>query len=142
MLPETELLQYIHKTAEMGCEGIQAVIEYAEDPGLRTVLKDQMAEYQKLSHSAAELLHKRGEEPASVGTVAKASAELMSAGKLLLDRSTSKIAEMTIQGNNMGVSKTLAHLHDYKGQDDRAKDLASRLLATEQANVQQLQPYL
>ena len=142
MLPETELLQYIHKTAEMGCEGIQAVIEYAEDPALRTVLKDQMAEYQQLSHSAAELLHTRGEEPASVGTVAKASAELMSAGKLLLDRSTSKIAEMTIQGNNAGISKTLQHLHDYRGNDRPVRTLANRLLSTEQANVTQLQAFL
>lgn len=142
MLPENELLQYIHKTAEMGCEGIKTVVDYAEDNSLRQVLKDQMTEYQKLSHSASELLHKRGEAPASVSPMAKVSADVMSAGKLLLDRSPSKIAEMTIQGNNMGISKTLQHLHDYDGKDTPVKQLAEKLLATEQANVQQLQAFL
>ena len=142
MLPETELLQYIHKTAEMGCEGIQSVIDYTQDSSLRNVLQEQLTEYQKLSHSAAQLLHKRGEEPTSISPMAKASAEIMSDGKLLLDRSTSKIAEMTIQGNNTGISKTLQHLHDYKGNDKPVQALANQLLSTEKANVTQLQAFL
>ena len=142
MLPETELIQYVQKTAQMGCEGILSVMPYAQEPSFKRVLQDQLDEYRHLEQEAGSLLESKGEDRADVGILAKCSARAMSAGKLIADSSDSKIAEMTIQGNNMGVSKTLAHLHDYKGQDDKAKDLASRLLATEKANVQQLQPYL
>ncbi len=60
----------------------------------------------------------------------------------MADRSISKIAEMTIQGNNMGISKTIQHLHDYTGNGQAAVELANRLLATQRANVEQLQAYL
>ena len=58
-----------------------------------------------------------------------------------MDHSASKIAEMTIQGNNMGISKTLQHIHDYHG-GGPAKDLAQRLLSAEEAGVEQLKPFL
>lgn len=61
----------------------------------------------------------------------KASSEMMmSAMKTMADHSTSKIAEMMIQGNTMGMgmTKSLKHLHDYHGKDERVRDLASKLL--------------
>ena len=42
MMKEEELLQYIHKTADMGCEGIVAVLDYVEDQRLKETLKEQM----------------------------------------------------------------------------------------------------
>lgn len=142
MMPETELLQYIHKTAEMGCEGILAVMDYTEGSGLKSVLTRQLDEYRGFEQDAEKLLLERGERANDVGTMAKTSARIMSAGKLVTDRSVSKIAEMTIEGNNMGISKTLKHLHDYTGNGQAAVELANRLLAAQRANVEQLQAFL
>ena len=61
MLPEIELLQYIHKTAEMGCQGILTVLEHTKDTPLHQVLEEQRAEYQKLGREAERLLSARGE---------------------------------------------------------------------------------
>ena len=77
-----------------------------------------------------------------MGAGAKLSARMMVAGKLMMDRSDSKIAEMTIQGNNMGVNKTLKHLHDYAGKDQTVRDLTEKLLETEERNAKQLKPFL
>lgn len=142
MIPENELLQYIHKTAEMGCEGILAVMDAAEDTGLKKELSRQLAEYRGFERDAEELLRRRGSFGGDVSTMSKLSARAMSAGKLLLDRSPSHIAEMTIEGNNMGISKTLQHLHDYGGGHPETLDLANRFLAAQRANVESLQPYL
>ena len=62
--------------------------------------------------------------------------------KTLADSSDSKIAEMTIKGNNMGITKGLKHLHDYEGNDRQVRSLAEKLLSTEQANVEQMKPFL
>ena len=142
MIPENELLQYIHKTAEIGCEGILAVMDAAEDTGLKKELSRQLAEYRGFERDAEELLRRRGSFGGDVSTMSKLSARAMSAGKLLLDRSPSHIAEMTIEGNNMGTSKTLQHLHDYGGGHPETLDLANRFLAAQRANVESLQPYL
>lgn len=141
MMNETEMLQYVHKTADMGCEGIADVLDYVEDGRLQQVLEKQAETYRGLRDDAERMLKERREKPNGVGTMAKVSSEVMSAGKLLLDRSSSKIAEMTIQGNNMGVSKTIQHLHDYRG-GGAVRDLAQRLLSAEEAGAEELKSFL
>lgn len=74
--------------------------------------------------------------------MARLSSQAMATMKTLTDSSDSKLAEMVIQGNNMGVTKGLKHLHDYQGNDPKIRALAEKLLATEQANVSQMQPFL
>ena len=142
MITETELLQYIHETAEMGVEGIADVLDYAEDKQMHDILSTQMREYENLEKDAEKLLRRYGEDPKDVGVMAKTGARVMSAGKLMTDRSISKIAEMTIEGNTMGITKTIKHLHDYSGNDPKVVDLTNTLLETQRRNVEQLQRYL
>ena len=124
MLTEAELLQYIYQTTEMGRDGIQSVLPHAEDETFHQALEQQLTEYEKLN------------------PMVKASSEMMSAMKTMADHSTSKIAEMMIQGNTMGMTKSLKHLHDYHGKDERVRDLANKLLKTEEANIQQMKKFL
>ena len=49
---------------------------------------------------------------------------------------------MMIQGNTMGLTKGLRNLHSYHGKDVRVRELAHKLLATEEANIVQMKPYL
>ena len=51
MLPEMELFQYIYKTADMGCQGIDTVEEYAEKR-LREELRRERQEYQAIRDEA------------------------------------------------------------------------------------------
>lgn len=141
VLREEELLQYVCKGADMGREGIHAVLGYVHDEELKRTLRGQEEVYRTIREEARGELRARGKVPQGVGAMARASAEVMSAGKLLMDRSGSRIAEMTIQGHNMGVSKTLQHLHDYHG-DGPARDLAQRLMAAGEAGVEELKPFL
>ena len=142
VMQETKLLQSIHKTAEMGCEGILSVLDYTKDAGLKNVLSRQLQEYREFERDAERLLAERGERAADVGKMAKFSARAMSAGKLLRGCTASRIAEMTIEGNHRGISKTLTQLNDCQGGEQSTVDLATRFLSTQQENVRQLQPYL
>ena len=42
----------------------------------------------------------------------------------------------------MGITKGLMKLHDYEGNDRQVRSLAEKLLSTEQANVEQMKPFL
>ena len=126
----------------MGCEGINSVLGYTENIQLKKTLENQLSEYENLRKKAAEMLSRRGEKAIDAGAIARMSSGIMAVGKLMIDRSDSKIAEMTIQGNNMGVNKTLKHLHDYSGEDKEVKNLTEKLLATEEKNVEQLKVFL
>ena len=142
MMHDTELLQYVYKTTDMGCDGIQSVLSYVQSTNLKDQLKNQQEEYRKLRSQAKTLLQTRNELPRGVGPIAKVSTDIMSAGKMMADHTDSKIAEMTIQGNQMGINKTIKHLHDYSGQDVSVRSLTEQLLATEQANAEQLKSFL
>ena len=142
MLTESELLQSIHQSTNMGREGIQSVLNYAKDDRLRQALEQQLVEYEKLAGASGKMLLERDEKPKETNPVAKASSAAMSAMKLMADPSASKIAEMMIQGNTMGMTQSLRNLNDYPGKDERVRDLASKLLRTEEANIEQMNKFL
>ena len=141
-MKDMELLQYVHETAAMGVLGLQDLLPQAESSGMRQSLRSQIREYQDIAHSSAQLLQAKGAQPKDPGLMARLSSQAMATVKTLADSSDSKLAEMVIQGNNMGVTKALKHLHDYRGNDPKIRALAEKLLAAEQANVSQMQPFL
>ncbi|MSD39468.1 hypothetical protein GKD81_15815, partial [Faecalibacterium prausnitzii] len=119
-----------------------SVLPHAEDETFHQALEQQLTEYEKLYGATGKMLRERGQEPKGLNPMVKASSEMMSAMKTMADHSTSKIAEMMIQGNTMGMTKSLKHLHDYHGKDERVRDLANKLLKTEEANIQQMKKFL
>ena len=140
-LPEMELLQYIYKTADMGCEGIDAVEKHAEQKLLKE-LKRERIEYENIRSDADQMIRKGGDEPSGSGMMAKMSADMMTAGQMMMDDSRSKIAEMMIQGTTMGIVKTIRHLNDYRGNDQQARQLGEKLLEIQEENVEKMKAYL
>lgn len=141
-MQDAELLQYVHETAEMGIQGLKTLEGQIRDPDLRRALAQQTEEYRDISAAAGELLQTWGREPKDPGLMARISSEVMSTMKTLADPSAANIAEMVIQGNNMGITKGTRHLNDYAGNDRRVRQLAEKLLRTEEANVAQMKRYL
>ena len=140
-LPERELLQYIYKTADMGCEGIDAVEKHAEKKMLEE-LKKERVEYENIRSDADLMIRQGGDEPAGSGMMAKMGADMMTAAEMMMDDSRSKIAEMMIQGTTMGIVKTIRHLKDYEGDDEKARKLGERLLNVQEENVEKMKAFL
>lgn len=141
MLPEIELLQYVYKTADMGCQGIETVEERA-GKHLREELRREKREYESIRGEADGQIRRLGDTPGGVGAMARAASGLMSRGELALDGSRGKIAEMMIQGTTMGIVKTIRHLNDYRGQSGDARRLGERLLDMQEKNVERMKAYL
>ena len=75
MLSENQLLNHIYQTAEMGREGVQSVLRYADEPKLVNALNSQLTEYEQIQNAAGSLLQARGEPPKGLGPVTKASSD-------------------------------------------------------------------
>lgn len=142
MLTETQLLNHIYQTAEMGVEGIDTVLRYAQNPRLIDALTAQRTEYEKLQSSAGSMLHARGEPSKGISPVARLSSEAMSTMKAMTDRSATNIAEMMIQGSTTGVTKSLRTIRDCDLRDGEVRDLADKLLYTEQSNIEEMKKFL
>lgn len=78
-MQDIEMLHHIHKSTEMGREGILSVLGSAKDAALRTALEQQLTEYEQMMGSSARLLEERGKTPKGVPAAAKLSARMTSA---------------------------------------------------------------
>ncbi len=141
-MKDIELLQYVHETAAMGILGLRDVIGQVQNDRLKKAIWSQVDEYQSVAKESANFLQAKGYAPKEPSLMARLSSEVMSTVQTISDPSDSKIAEMVMKGNNMGITKGLKHLHDYEGDDPKVRTLAERLLSTEQANVEQMKPFL
>lgn len=141
MIDSNEMLRYIYETSDMGCYGIQSILDTAGEGPFHDALQEQLTEYARLREEADGRLRRRGIAPEGVGAMAKLSSRMMSGLKTLTDRSPSHIAEMMIEGNTMGMTKSIQHLHDYKEKDD-VRALANQLLKTEENNIRQMKQFL
>lgn len=141
MKDDCTLLNHIRQTTEMGVDGIDSVMQYA-DGSFRQALQQQRTEYNKLHQSADELLRKHDGRPEDLGSFATWSSELSSGLKTMMDSSQSNIAKMMIQGNTMGVTKSMQTMRECTVNDKAVTSLANKLLATEQANIDQMKTFL
>ncbi len=142
MTKESDLLQHICQTTEMGQLGIDMVLDYADNASFHDALCKQKTEYADLYQSADSLLRERGEQPKSINAFARFSSELASSMKTMHDHSQSAIAEMMIQGNTKGMTKSLQYLEDYSGEATPITALTRKLLQTEESNIEQMKSFL
>lgn len=142
MINDEQMLQFIMKNAEMGCRGINQVKHYSNSQEMTKALRSQNIEYGRLYHSAYNMLRKRGAEGSHVGSVQSAMTRMVAKRELSKDSTNSHIAEMMIQGNTMGVQKIARHIRQYNNSSESVSDLAYKLLATEQANIEQMKDFL
>ncbi|MCI8497615.1 MAG: hypothetical protein HFE85_05130 [Clostridiales bacterium] len=142
MTSDITMLNFILQNAEMGRTGITHVLPHAKEEKMQQALNNQLIEYDKIYITSMDMLHKRNEQPEHINAMAKLSSYVMSTMKTLTNPSTSKIAEMMIEGSTMGVTKIIKHLNEYDGDDERVRDLANKLLKTEQLNIDQMKKML
>lgn len=142
MINDTQLLNYVLQSAEMGCRGITSVRHQAKDPKIDGVLCGQLVKYGKMYHSANSMLKNKGADIEHISPMAKAMTSYTTNRELKRDNSTSHIAEMMIKGSTMGVNKMARHMRDYDGCDPQAVALAKKMLETEEENINELKEYL
>ena len=137
-----EILSSVLKTTQMGQVGIRSVMNFASKSELKKELASQLREYDSIEQQAHALASQRGWDLKELQPAARSMSEMMAHMQLKFGRSDSKIAGMMIQGNTRGMTKSLQCLDQYSGEDKEVKALAEKLLRTEEANIEQMKPFL
>lgn len=136
------LLNHVYQNTQMGIESLPLLKSKSQDQTFQRAIEHQYQEYKQLNQRAQNLMKKKHISPKDVTPMAKMSATVMTNMKTLMDRSTSHLAEMVIQGNTMGVTQITRALHETKAPDSEVKALAHQLLKTTESNVKALQKFL
>ncbi len=137
-----ELIGYVHQNAKMGTETITELIKMTSDIPFRQTLENQLNQYQAIIDEAESISQSRGCQPLKVPLTSELSTNIMLKMNTLTDKSTGNMAKMLIQGSTMGVVEMTKHLREITDADEQTKNLANRLLQTEQANIDTMKSFL
>lgn len=143
MLNDISMLNSIRKTTQMGCYGIQTVLNETEDHEMQNALRSQLREYENLYSEADRLLREREGRVQNVSPIARYGSMMSSKMKVRMSGDpTAKIAELMLQGNTRGMIKSMHNIRMMGLLDPKVSGLSNRLLQTEQANIDQMKGFL
>jgi hypothetical protein len=137
-----EMLNYIYQNSSMGITTIQQILKDVDDLEFKDVLKEQLEDYIKISRKAEDLLNMENKQAKDIGVMYKVTTYLSIKMSTMKDNTSSHIAEMMVQGSNMGVIDITKNLNNYKNIENTIRSLAEQLLKIEQNNIEKLKPYL
>lgn len=141
---EIEVLDELNKGACMGMDAINYVLEKVEDDNLKTELERQYREYSEISEEIERLYSEynpKKDDPHKTNVINKAMTWSGIEMKTLMDNSTSKIAELLLQGTNMGIIEGKKLLNN-KDTDPKVRSVVEKYVAMQEKAVEKLKEFL
>lgn len=132
-----EFLNYIYQNTKMGIDTISQLLDIVDDADYKNILQSQYNEYKMIFDKADDMLQSLNKEGKDNSIFQKISSYFMINTKTAMDNSPSHISEMLIQGSTMGIIDITKKINEYPNADPEIIDLAKKLLAFEQNNVEQ-----
>ena len=135
-------LDEIHKGSCMGKDAIVCIIEKVEDESFKKELEKEFNQYEKIAKRIEEIYPKYNKgNPHETSVMNKAMTWSGVEMKTITDRSNSKLAELMLQGVNMGISEGRKILNK-KNLNQEVNDLVSEYVTMQEKNVETLKKFL
>ena len=139
---EMNVLDELNKGACMGMDAIHFVLDKVEDEQLKQVLNNQYKKYEDISNQICKLYPKYSDkEPHETNAMNKVLTWYGVEMKTLMDNSSSKIAELLLQGTNMGIIEGRKILNNKNLAKD-VHDIIEDFVASQEKLIEDLKEYL
>lgn len=136
------VLDEVNKGATMGMDAINYILDKVEDNNFKIFLEGQYNEYEKISEKANEIYAKYSDKkPHETNTMNKVMTWSQVNMKTLTDTSNSKIAELLLQGTNMGIIEG-RKLLNHKDVNEEINELVNNFVNMQEKCVETLKTYL
>ena len=141
-MKDIEILKEVNQNSKMGMDSLTTVIKKVEDDEFKTLLNTQHDEYQNIFDRTQELLIKHNEGIEDTPPMQKAMSWMGIQMNTLTDTSNSKLSELLIQGNDMGVVKGTKLLNNYSFMNKEIKNIVSDFVRLQEKNIDDLKRFL
>jgi hypothetical protein len=139
---EVNVLDELNKGACMGMDAIHFILDKIDDKALEDELRNQYNKYKKISDEICKLYPEYSrKEPHETSTMNKVMTWYGIEIKTFLDDSTSKIAELLLQGTNMGIIEG-RKLLNHKDTDKNVHRLVQEYVDMQEDAVENLKKFL
>lgn len=143
MKENINVLDELNKGACMGMDAIHFILDKVEDKEFKESMEVQYNKYKDISRRINEVYSKYNEEdtPHETNAMNKAMTWYQVEMKTMMDHTDSKIAELLLQGTNMGIIEGRKLLNN-KEVDKEVKDLTQEYVTMQEDSVENLKKYL
>lgn len=139
---EVNVLDELNKGACMGRDAIHFILDKVEDEKLKEELNNQYEKYKSISDRICKLYDNYSEKtPHETSMMNKALTWYGIEMKTLMDDSTSKIAELLLQGTNMGIIEGRKLLNN-KDTNEEVNKLVEEYVDMQEDAVEKLKKFL
>ena len=141
-MDNNEILNEIHKGAKMGMESIGTITEKVEDLNLKKVLTSQYNEYKKIYDNSEVLIAKNHGKPEDIPPMQNMMTWMGIQMNTLTNTSNNKLADLMIQGINMGIIKGNEILNHEKNMPQEIHQLVNDYVTLQERNLDEMKKWL
>lgn len=135
-------LDEINKGCTIGIEAINNLITKVDSQEFKKLLEKTLKHYSKIESKIHNIYNKYCEkEPHEIGIVTKTMNDYMTNRKTMKDHSDSKIAELLLQGMNMGIIEGKRIINNKK-LDKEVKKILDEFVNNQEKLIEELKKYL
>ncbi len=139
---DQEILKEVQKNSSMAINAINTIAEKVHNNELQQELSKQKLWYSVIQNKATDRLQNERAE----GYHASAVQDLMLKGGIQMNTftncSTSKIAELMIQGSNRGITSMWKSINHHQNSGNMSMEVAKELVDFEQKSIARLKKFL
>jgi len=136
------LLRECDAGVKMGVKSIDDVLAFVHAMEMRRMLERCREQHVALHREIEEALGRFGDDGKEPNPMATAMSWLKTNIKLVMHESDQTIADLMIDGCDMGVKSLSRYLNEYAAADEASKDMAKRLIRMEEELGTGLRTYL
>ena len=137
-----DLLQQCNLGIKMGVTTIDDVLDKVDNDTFRSLLCSSKEEHQRLGSETHEMLNNYQDEAKEPSPMAKTMSWMKSNIMISMKDSDNTIADLVTDGCNMGVKTLNKYLNQYTAAEERAKDVAKKLINMEEKLAVDIRQYL
>ncbi len=141
---EVEMLEKVYKNMKMGSDSMVNLMPAAKDDEFKKLMTAQLDGYEKFASEARGRLLSIGGEPKEENIMTKMWASVGMKMNTAMDSTTSHLAEMIIEGSNMGMTDTIKVLREYENTDvpEDSLRLLKDIIKFEEKNIEIMKKHL
>lgn len=139
---EINVLDELNKGACMGQDAIHFIMDKVEEKELKKVLEKQYKKYNEITDKISKLYPEYStKKPHETNAMNKAMTWYGIEMKTMMDDTTSKLAELLMQGTNMGIIEG-RRLLNQKNTDKEVHSLVEEYVKMQEEAIEELKPFL
>ena len=137
-----KLLKECDAGSKMAVSSIDDVLDNVESKELLELLKETKKHHEKLGNDLHSMLNDHQADEKDPSMIAKGMSKMKTNMKIGMDHSDETIADLIVDGCDMGIKSLQRYLNQHPASDKSAKDICNRLISIEDELRRKLYAYL